>query len=272
MLNRQSLFRFSKSLVAVCLIAWAASSLNAQEPEKKGKLYELRFYVANPGKLSALHDRFRNHTLKLFEKHGIENIIYWDVVKGDKSDGDKAENTMVYIIAHKDEAARDASWKAFRDDPDWKKAAEESEKDGKLLAQAPVVILMRDVEFSPPDETPNSDAKTEPRLFELRQYKDGPERVPYTVDRFGSGEVEVFQKAGMETLKFWRASDDSAFIYLLGHKDDAASDASWKAFMKDFPSFLNKYKDSGKGPPETAAKGNGIEVRFLKPTDYSPRK
>ncbi len=83
---------------------------------KESKLYELRFYVANPGKLEALHDRFRNHTLKLFEKHGMENIIYWDVVEGDKTDGDKAKNMMIYIIAHKDEAARDASWKAFSAD------------------------------------------------------------------------------------------------------------------------------------------------------------
>lgn len=273
MLGPQSLLRriTSSALLMVAVFACTASIAVADD-EKKGKLYELRFYVANEGKLPALHDRFRNHTLKLFEKHGIENIVYWDVVKGDKLDGDKSSNMLVYIIAHKDKEAHDASWKAFRDDPEWKKAAEESEKDGKLLAENPVAILMTDVEFSPQDEAANKDSNSEPRLFELRQYKDGPARVPFTINRFGSGEVEVFQKAGMQTLKFWRASDDSAFIYLLAHKDMDASGKSWDAFMKDFRPFMDTYSKSGKGPPQDAPKGNGIEVRFLKPTDYSPLK
>ncbi len=82
---------------------------------------------------------------------------------------------------------------------------------------------MKDVEFSPTEEPGSSAGDATPRLYELRQYKDGPARVPFTVDRFGSGEVELFQNAGMETLKFWRATDDSAFIYLLGHSDRDAS-------------------------------------------------
>ncbi len=262
--------RYAICAMATILCLAFSNGLFADE-ESKSKLYELRIYVANPGKLEALHDRFRNHTLKLFEKHGMENIIYWDVVEGDKSDGDRAKNMMIYIIAHKDEASREASWKAFGADPEWQEARKKSEEAGKILAEDPIAILMKDVPFSPVDEAISKEDAA-PRLYELRQYKDGPARVPYTVDRFGSGEVELFQKAGMQTLKFWRATDDSAFIYLLAHQDRDASKKSWEAFMTSFRPFMKAYNDSGKGPPSDAARGNGIEVRFLKPTDYSPRK
>ncbi len=87
-----------------------------------GKLYELRFYTTNPGKLPDLHARFRDHTMGLFEKHGMENIIYWTVSKGTEEDGDDKDNMLVYIIAHKDDAARSASWKAFMEDPEWQES------------------------------------------------------------------------------------------------------------------------------------------------------
>lgn len=243
-----------------------------EDTAKPGKLYELRIYVTHPGKLPDLHQRFRNHTCGLFEKHGMENIIYWDVVEGDKSDGTRAENMMVYVIAHKDEAAREASWKAFIGDPEWQAVAKKSEEQGKILAEPPIAILMRDVEFSPADEPANQQQDSVPRLFELRHYNDGPARVPFTVDRFGSGEVELFQESGMQTLKFWRTTDDKAFIYLLAHTDRESSKESWKTFMGGFRDFMSKYNASGKAPPADAPRGQGMEVRFLKPTDYSPRK
>lgn len=96
-------------------------------------LYELRTYSTPEGKLDALHARFRNHTMTLFEKHGMKNIIYWTPV-------DKP-NTLVYVIAHKDKDAAAASWKAFRDDPEWKKVAEETQRDGKLVEKVESVYL-----------------------------------------------------------------------------------------------------------------------------------
>jgi len=116
----------------------------------------------------------------------------------------------------------------------------------------------------------NKSAGAPTRLWELRQYNDGPERVPFTVDRFGSGEKEIFTKHGMQTVKFWTATDNSAFIYLLALKDRAASNESWKGFRSEFPEFMKKYRDSHPNLP--AGRGNGNEVRFLIPTDYSPRK
>jgi hypothetical protein len=267
--------RLQRRLAAAFFAMVSASlgaSLAAQESSAppSGKLYELRFYTANPGKLPDLHARFRDHTLELFEKHGMENIIYWTVSEGTKEDGDDAANMLVYVIAHKDLAAKNASWKAFLADPEWKAVAAKSEEDGKILAKPPRSILMTETDFSAVDEPANQGSDTAPRLWELRQYNDGPERVPYTVDRFASGEQELFTKHGMQTVKFWTATDASAFIYLLAHKDKAAADASWKGFFADFPEFMRAYRASHPNLPR--GRGNGNEVRFLIPTDYSPRK
>ncbi len=103
-------------------------------------LYELRTYDTPEGKLDALNARFRNHTMTLFEKHGMKNIMYWTPV-------DKP-NTLIYVIAHKDKAAADASWKAFRDDPEWKKVAEETQRDGKLVEKVESVY-MTPTDYSP---------------------------------------------------------------------------------------------------------------------------
>lgn len=259
-------------LSALLLAGTLVSNGSAQDGQEKtqGKLYELRMYTTHPGKLPNLHARFRDHTMKIFEKHGMENIIYWTVSKGTKEDGDDKENMLVYIIAHKDIESQKASWKAFREDPEWKAVQTESEADGTLLAKPPRAILMTETEFSAADEEPNADSDALPRLWELRQYNDGPERVPHTVDRFAFGEKELFTKQGMQTVKFWTASDDSAFIYLLAHKDRDAATASWAGFFGEFGEFTQKYRDARPNLPQ--GNGNGNEVRFLIPTDYSPRK
>ena len=108
--------------------------------EEKPMLYELRTYYTPEGKLDALNARFRNHTMKLFEKHGMKNIMYWTPV-------DKP-NTLIYVIAHKDKDAADASWKAFREDPEWKKVAEETQRDGKLVEKVESVY-MTPTDYSP---------------------------------------------------------------------------------------------------------------------------
>jgi hypothetical protein len=98
--------------------------------ERADRFFEMRIYYANPGKMQALHARFRDHTTKMFEKHGMQNIGYWQ-----QSGGDNAENTLVYILAYPSEEARKKSWDAFVNDPDWKKAKADSEKDGVLVAK-----------------------------------------------------------------------------------------------------------------------------------------
>src|SRR5262245_30292895 len=96
--------------------------------ETDSRIFELRTYYAHPGKLDALHARFRDHTTKLFEKHGMTNIGYLTPVEN-------PDNKLVYILAYPSREAREKSWKAFLSDPDWKKAAQASEASGPLVAK-----------------------------------------------------------------------------------------------------------------------------------------
>jgi hypothetical protein len=92
-------------------------------------IYELRTYTANPGKMEALNSRFRDHTRRIFAKHGIQSIGYWIQTTPEEGAGD-----LVYLLAHPDRAAADAAWTAFRADPEWVAARDASEVDGKLVA------------------------------------------------------------------------------------------------------------------------------------------
>jgi NIPSNAP len=104
---------------------------------KDSRCFEIRTYYAAPGKLEELHTRFRNHTMKLFKKHGMEVVGFWGPT--DKEKG--SENTVVYVIAFPSREARDKAWQAFLADPDWRKAFSESEKNGKLTEKIESVIL-----------------------------------------------------------------------------------------------------------------------------------
>ncbi len=101
------------------------------------RVFEMRTYHAHPGRLDALNKRFREHTCRLFQKHGMKLIGFW--TPEDENQG-KAD-TLVYILAYPSREAAKASWKAFQDDPEWKKAREESEKDGKIVAKVESVYL-----------------------------------------------------------------------------------------------------------------------------------
>jgi len=101
-----------------------------------GRVFELRTYTTLPGRLDALHARFADHTIRLFEKHGITNIGYFT-----PRDAPLAENTLIYLLAHDSREAADASWAAFLDDPEWKQAAEDSQRDGKILEKVERTFL-----------------------------------------------------------------------------------------------------------------------------------
>ena len=111
------------------------------EPQLSSKIQELRVYDALPGRLPALHDRFSNHTMGLFEKHGIQNIAYWteDVGTSDR---------LVYMLGYESLGDREKSWAAFQADPEWQKARAESEKDGPLV-RVSTHSIMRPTAYSP---------------------------------------------------------------------------------------------------------------------------
>ena len=104
---------------------------------KDSKCFEIRTYYAAPGKLEELHARFRNHTMKIFKKHGMGVVGFWGPTDKDKG----SENTLVYVMVFPSREARNKAWAAFAADPEWKKAREESEKNGKLTDKVESVIL-----------------------------------------------------------------------------------------------------------------------------------
>ena len=98
-------------------------------------IYELRVYTCNPGMLPALNARFANHTVALFEKHGIKNIGYWTTDVGENN------HELTYLIAFDDASQRTRAWDAFRDDPEWQQVFEESHRDGLIVKNVRNQIL-----------------------------------------------------------------------------------------------------------------------------------
>lgn len=107
------------------------------------RVFELRTYTAAPGKLDALKARFRDHTLKFFEKHGMTNVGYWV-----PQDAPLSENTLTYILAYPSREAATKSWQAFRMDPEWLKARAASEANGPLTTRTESLFLAP-ADFSP---------------------------------------------------------------------------------------------------------------------------
>jgi NIPSNAP protein len=100
------------------------------------RVFEIRTYTANEGKLEALHARFRNHTTKIFEKHGMTNIGYWKPL-----DEPLSKNTLIYVLAYPNREAAKKAWEGFRTDPDWVKVKQESETNGVLTAKVDSVYV-----------------------------------------------------------------------------------------------------------------------------------
>ena len=113
------------------------------QAESADRVFELRTYTAPEGKLPNLQARFRDHTMRIFENHGMTNIGYWT-----PQDEPNASNTLVYIIAHDSREAAAASWDAFRADPEWQTVSRESQVDGRIVSGV-VSVFLDPLDFSP---------------------------------------------------------------------------------------------------------------------------
>jgi len=127
--------RHSWAFLIVGLILGAGlASLRAETPP--ARIFEIRTYHTFPGRLEALNKRFREHTMKVFEKHGMTNIAYWTF-----EDSPAKENTLIYVIAHPSREAAAKHWSEFHDDPEWKAISADSEKDGKIVEKVDSVFV-----------------------------------------------------------------------------------------------------------------------------------
>lgn len=124
------------------LLALLAATLLAQS-NAAPRVFELRTYHCFDGRLDALKARFRDHTVEIFKRHGIESIAYWT-----PQDPELAKDTLVYLIAHPNRDAAKANWAAFSSDPEWRKVSADSEKDGKIVQKVDSLFL-DPTDFSP---------------------------------------------------------------------------------------------------------------------------
>lgn len=106
------------------------------DTQSKARVFEMRTYTTEEGKLDALQARFRDHTTKLFEKHGMTNIGYWT-----PEDAPLSRNTLIYILAHPSREAAKKNWDDFRNDEEWKKVRAESEANGKIVNKVESVFV-----------------------------------------------------------------------------------------------------------------------------------
>ena len=259
------------SLLLAACVSVAMTSVEAANNDTR--VFEMRTYYAAPGKLDALNARFRDHTCRLFEKHGMTNIGYWMPIEN-------TESKLIYVLAYPSLEEREKSWKEFVADPDWKKAQGESEKDGKLVAKVEQIYFSSQ-DYSPEIKAVKADGE---RVFELRTYTTPAGRLDALNARFRDHTTKLFAKHGMTNIFYGKllpeqpkvtgllGTPDTTLVYLLAHQSIDAAKTSFGTFRQD-PDWI-----AAKEASERAAGGSltvekdGVKSVFLKATDYSPTK
>jgi hypothetical protein len=122
-------------LIIGLVLGAGLNALRAETPPP-ARVFEIRTYHTFPGRLDALNKRFREHTMQVFEKHGMTNVAYWTF-----EDSPAKENTLIYVIAHPSRAAAAKHWDEFHNDPEWKAISADSEKDGKIVERVESVFV-----------------------------------------------------------------------------------------------------------------------------------
>jgi hypothetical protein len=228
-------------------------------------VFELRTYTAAPGRLADVLARFRDHTIAIFNRHGMVSIGYW--VPLDAKDG--AGEKLVYLLQHPSREAAVRNWAAFHADPEWQSVSKASEARGKIVLKTESIFLSA-ADFSPPLMAGTSAAA--PRVFELRIYTTAPGRLPALDARFRSPERSYFVRHGMMEIGYFHPLDpaqgaDHTLVYMLAHADRAAATASWAGFRADPDWIALKTATEQDGP--LAIK---VESIFLAPTEFSALK
>ena len=116
--------------------------LSAGFAAAQDRVYELRTYTCNEGKLEALKARFRDHTIAIFKRHKMESIGYWI-----PQDPERSKNTLIYILVHPSREAATKNWAEFNADPEWQKVRKESEAAGPIV-QKTESVFMSPTDFS----------------------------------------------------------------------------------------------------------------------------
>lgn len=241
------------------------TSLTSVAAERDTRCFELRVYYSPAGRLEDLHARFRQHTMQLFEKHGMRNLGYW-------VPQENPENQLLYLLAHPSREARDKAWKAFAADPEWQAVRQKTEANGPIVARVEEQLLTA-TDYSPPIAPFVS---AEPRVFELRSYTASPGNLQALNTRFRDHTVRLFARHGMQNIGYWtlqpdQKDADKTLLYLLAHRSRDEARKSFAAFGQD-PEWTaaRKASEEKAGGPLTVP--GGVKSVFLIAVDYSPMK
>lgn len=120
------------ALLAACAAGFVLGLLSRPVPVSgaQSRVFEIRTYSIAPGKTEALHARFRDHTLAIFKRHGMESVGYFR-----PQDAPMSENTLIYVLAHPSREAAKSNWAAFMADPEWQAVKKASEANGPLTTR-----------------------------------------------------------------------------------------------------------------------------------------
>lgn len=246
----------SLSILLACLV-WLAGLA-----QPRGSTYfEMRTYHCHEGKRPDLIKRFMEHTLRLFEKHHIENVAYFLPVE-------ENNNTLTFILGYPDQQARDIFWNNFANDAEWQRALEKSELNGALVAKVDQVFLRLAPELSSGISNLQADPN---RIFELRTYFMHPGRVDAITARFRDHTRALFEKHGMtNVVYFYTVEKNDAqpkLVYLLAHPSVEAAKESFNKFRED--SDWKKARDDSEVSGPIVIK---VESVYLRALPFSPMK
>lgn len=249
-----------KTLFGSLLLLFLSFSLWAQEqqPLENSTYYELRIYTAHPGKLQDLVKRFENHTRFLFEKAGMKNIAYF-------LPNDPNENKLYYILGYPDKESRDPMWQKFLNDPDWKKAYEESRKNG------PLVQSIQEIYMVPAPGLNEKAISGTSGIFQLRTYTCFDNKLPDLEKRFKNHTQDLFAKQGLVNYPYFETVEKDGsqpkLVYLLGHQDLESFEQAFSNFIKD-PDWIKARDESEKNGKIVER----VDAVFLKTIPFSPLK
>jgi hypothetical protein len=251
-----------RQLVSFMILIGVCGLPAATAGDNDTRYYELRTYHAHAGKLDALEARFRDHTTKLFEKHGMTNVGYWTPTPN-------PDNKLIYLLAFPSKEMREKAWKAFGADPEWQKVRKETEAKGALVDKVESRFLTA-TDYSPEIKP----AKNSERIFELRVYTASPGKLGDLNARFRDHTQKLFEKHGMTNVGYWTPAKgqkgaDNTLIYILAHKSVDAAKKSFDAFRKD-PDWIAAKEASEKKAGGSLTVKDGVKSTFMKATDYSP--
>ena len=243
----------------------AKPSSNNPKPAPRlleGPLYELRIYQASEGRFQHLIKRFREHTDRIFKKHGLKALGYWIPTDGSV----KKRRKFVYLLQHPSRYEAYRNWTNFFNDKEWERVMDKPEFQG-LLSEKPTSIFLSLNDYS---VAARNDIEKPGGSFELRTDVVNPGKLPMLNARFRKHTTSLFNQHGIQNVSYWTPFDQpdskDTLIYLVHHANRKQADLNWEAFGQD-PEWKKVARESqiqGKllaRPPERL---------YLKALDFSP--